>query len=626
MNASAPPLSSSSLAPAIEPANQPIPPGSAATPLYMNKASSSGDAASDEHAAAAGATSSSHNAAPAPAPGVRVLTKTASTDSMLADDRGTEPGQSSSGGGTPNASGGKQRKYERKTKRFIWPDELHRLFIAAIFDVGLKNASPKALLGLMEAAGPDTGLTTEHLKSHLQKYRLNYERSRAEFLEYYDQSHKRNHKRRRKSGSKPGEPNTMFVFPIAHKKSRRGGSDDSDSDDDEGGGTGTGTGTGAGADDAMSDSTPRSSSASLQRTESSASLERSSSFTSMMHDPKDPMNAAAIAFAQQQQQYLQMMNAGTAGDRLSFSNGMAANHAYAAGGASRKGSQHGASSGSSHHASSAAAAAAMNHRAIAAAAAAAAYQQRFGLPMGAGSALGGASSAATAAIGQLGGDLSDPQWSILSSLMSPRITGVNSGAVHGGGMGGPTSDGLGASGGSDQFQLQEEANDLQLQMHLAMQAQMNLHRQMLTRKMSLTAASAAGLGPAPRPSLAPRTSSSSNVLAAPGAMASMGMGGHPTHPGRAPIPIAVGPTVTVTNAMLQESGGHDGTLSASVGAAAGGTLSSSGLGYDKSGGSAGTTPAPGASGDDDALDLYRWDRIDLNVELDDDDLFGFLKS
>ena len=31
----------------------------------------------------------------------------------------------------------KHRKYERKTKRFIWPDDLHRLFVAAIFDGGL---------------------------------------------------------------------------------------------------------------------------------------------------------------------------------------------------------------------------------------------------------------------------------------------------------------------------------------------------------------------------------------------------------------------------------------------------------------------------------------------------------
>lgn len=26
------------------------------------------------------------------------------------------------------------RKYERKTPRFVWPDELHRLFIASIFE------------------------------------------------------------------------------------------------------------------------------------------------------------------------------------------------------------------------------------------------------------------------------------------------------------------------------------------------------------------------------------------------------------------------------------------------------------------------------------------------------------
>ncbi|KAF4316246.1 hypothetical protein BBO99_00007895 [Phytophthora kernoviae] len=132
----------------------------------------------------------------------------------------------------------KQRKYERKTKRFIWPDDLHRLFVAAIFDVGLKNASPKALLSLMEAAGPNAGLTTEHLKSHLQKYRLNYERSRAEFLEYYDRSAKRNLKRRRRqaqqrAGGASGDANTMFVFPISNSKHRKGDASDSDSDDSD---------------------------------------------------------------------------------------------------------------------------------------------------------------------------------------------------------------------------------------------------------------------------------------------------------------------------------------------------------------------------------------------------------
>ncbi|RHZ22383.1 hypothetical protein DYB37_000747 [Aphanomyces astaci] len=85
----------------------------------------------------------------------------------------------------PGSSG---RKYERRTKRFIWPDELHRLFVAAVFDVGLKNASPKALLTLMGTPACTNGLTTEHLKSHLQKYRLNYDRSRVEFLKFFDES------------------------------------------------------------------------------------------------------------------------------------------------------------------------------------------------------------------------------------------------------------------------------------------------------------------------------------------------------------------------------------------------------------------------------------------------------
>jgi len=92
------------------------------------------------------------------------------------------------------------RKYERRTKRFIWPDDLHRLFVAAVFDVGLKNASPKALLTLMGNPACGAGLTTEHLKSHLQKYRLNYDRSRVEFLKFFDESVSESTKRQRRKG------------------------------------------------------------------------------------------------------------------------------------------------------------------------------------------------------------------------------------------------------------------------------------------------------------------------------------------------------------------------------------------------------------------------------------------
>lgn len=133
-----------SLAPAIEPANQPI---FSQQLNYMSKAggpsatgpggdfgaisiaiaettSTSTAAAADDDEQKSNSSSNVNTG------GMRILKKTMSTDSMLDDGKSTA-GQSSSGGGTPNA---KQRKYERKTKRFIWPDELHRLFVAAIFD------------------------------------------------------------------------------------------------------------------------------------------------------------------------------------------------------------------------------------------------------------------------------------------------------------------------------------------------------------------------------------------------------------------------------------------------------------------------------------------------------------
>ncbi|EED95238.1 predicted protein [Thalassiosira pseudonana CCMP1335] len=71
----------------------------------------------------------------------------------------------------------------RWSKRFTWPDELHRDFVSAIFDVGLKHSSPSAILEYM-AANPD--LTSERVKSHLQKYRLNRQKSKKEFMMSYD--------------------------------------------------------------------------------------------------------------------------------------------------------------------------------------------------------------------------------------------------------------------------------------------------------------------------------------------------------------------------------------------------------------------------------------------------------
>lgn len=56
---------------------------------------------------------------------------------------------------------------------------MRRDFVAAIFDVGLKSASPKTILEMMTNT---RDLTADHIKSHLQKYRLHRERARDEFL------------------------------------------------------------------------------------------------------------------------------------------------------------------------------------------------------------------------------------------------------------------------------------------------------------------------------------------------------------------------------------------------------------------------------------------------------------
>ncbi|KAL9190977.1 hypothetical protein ACHAXT_000683 [Thalassiosira profunda] len=87
------------------------------------------------------------------------------------------------GGGGGRKKGKGSGADQRWSKRFTWPDELHRDFVSAIFDVGLKHSSPSAIMEHM-AANPD--LTSERVKSHLQKYRLNRKKSRAEFMGSYD--------------------------------------------------------------------------------------------------------------------------------------------------------------------------------------------------------------------------------------------------------------------------------------------------------------------------------------------------------------------------------------------------------------------------------------------------------
>lgn len=88
--------------------------------------------------------------------------------------------KSPSGGASPGGSTGNGKDSQRR--RFVWSEPLHQDFVAAVFDIGLKCASPKLLLEMMPIVD---GLTSEHIKSHLQKCRLHRQRSRQEFLKSY---------------------------------------------------------------------------------------------------------------------------------------------------------------------------------------------------------------------------------------------------------------------------------------------------------------------------------------------------------------------------------------------------------------------------------------------------------
>ncbi|KAA8549116.1 hypothetical protein F0562_000800 [Nyssa sinensis] len=70
-----------------------------------------------------------------------------------------------------------------KKPRMVWTPELHQQFVAAVNQIGLKNAVPKKILELMDVSG----LTRENVASHLQKYRLYIQRSNVN-LQYQSKS------------------------------------------------------------------------------------------------------------------------------------------------------------------------------------------------------------------------------------------------------------------------------------------------------------------------------------------------------------------------------------------------------------------------------------------------------
>jgi hypothetical protein len=81
---------------------------------------------------------------------------------------GEEADSSSCGGSTPRVGGGNSHKPK---KRFIWPEELHKDFIAAVFEVGLRTADAASLESISEKCGGGEDASTTVVKATLQKMR-----------------------------------------------------------------------------------------------------------------------------------------------------------------------------------------------------------------------------------------------------------------------------------------------------------------------------------------------------------------------------------------------------------------------------------------------------------------------
>lgn len=67
-----------------------------------------------------------------------------------------------------SAAGSDEPARTLKRPRLVWTPQLHKRFVDAVAQLGIKNAVPKTIMQLMNV----DGLTRENVASHLQKYRL----------------------------------------------------------------------------------------------------------------------------------------------------------------------------------------------------------------------------------------------------------------------------------------------------------------------------------------------------------------------------------------------------------------------------------------------------------------------
>lgn len=147
-------------------------------------ATMNGAPAPQQHKSVAGADKSSGS------DGSNGNTERSSSRASLRRKRSSASQQVEQDNSPPTSKSNKGRKKAKETdgrwsKRFTWPDELHRDFVSAVFDVGLKHSSPSTVL---EHMPKHPQITSERIKSHLQKYRVHRVKSKQEFMSSYEAS------------------------------------------------------------------------------------------------------------------------------------------------------------------------------------------------------------------------------------------------------------------------------------------------------------------------------------------------------------------------------------------------------------------------------------------------------
>jgi SHAQKYF class myb-like DNA-binding protein len=83
-----------------------------------------------------------------------------------------------------DGSSAKVAKHDEQQDESSWNEQQHKDFVAAIFQIGLRNSSPAVILENMTQK-PES-ITSERVKSKLQKYRKSRDKSKDDFLEEYE--------------------------------------------------------------------------------------------------------------------------------------------------------------------------------------------------------------------------------------------------------------------------------------------------------------------------------------------------------------------------------------------------------------------------------------------------------